>query len=359
MARVLWVSRETPDRHGSGGQRRQYHQIRALHALGHDLTVLAPRSAQDDTTIRQICHVRRPRIYIRGRRNYPALALMYRLISLADWDAIVVVHDDSASLLPPRTRLRAPVLLDMHNVMSAWHLRTGKEEEFRIARDREARALRNVDAVSTCSVVECERLVAVHPSVAGRTFPALLGVDPEEWPDVEFDRAQQLVALFGTWNWDPNAAGLDWFCREVWPPLHAALPRARVLVAGSGVGTTLPAGVEFVGRVSDLAAFAARATVVAVPVVDGVGASVKFAEALASGAHVVATPDGANGFAHSPAFVSSDPGHWVQWISDRLLSRESEPAPAPGRDFALRELTWARAAEPIDEWLRLVSVSPS
>ena len=33
-ARVLWLSNETPDRHGQGGQRRQYFQIAALVAAG-------------------------------------------------------------------------------------------------------------------------------------------------------------------------------------------------------------------------------------------------------------------------------------------------------------------------------------
>lgn len=353
MARVLWLSLETPDKHGSGGQRRQYHQVRALRELGHELTVLVPRSAQDDSSIRDVCPVLRPRIAVRGRRLYPAIERMHRVIADRWWDAIIVVHDDSASLLPRRRALHAPVLLDMQNVMSEWHLRTGKVEEFRSASARETYAISRAHAVSTCSVAECERLVAIHPEAVGRSFPALLGVDPAEWPEVTFERAEPLVALFGTWSWDPNAAGLAWFCSDVWPTVRDILPSARALVAGSGVTAgLLPDGMEFAGRVPDLSAFAARATVVAVPVVDGVGASVKFAEALATGAYVVATPDGASAFEDSPAFVSSDPEQWAHWIIKRLINRQRERVPSTGRTFALQELTWDRAVLPIDGWLQ-------
>jgi len=276
------------------------------------------------------------------------------LISAPTWDAIVVAHCESWWLVPPPERIVAPVLLDVHNVMSHWHLDAGRDAEARLAFEEEARAISRAQAVTTCSDVELRRLVELHPPSVDKTFVAPLGVDPTEWPDLAFDRARPIVALFGSWSWRPNDMGLKWFLREVWPLVRGRVPDAVAFVAGTGieVGEQWPEGAQYVGRVRDLAAFVASATVVAVPVWEGVGASVKYAEALASGASVIATPDGANAFENTPAFVATQAEEWATWIVERLRLRSVERAPADARSFALRELTWDRAVAPIDLWFR-------
>lgn len=352
MARVLWVSMETPSREGQGGQRRQFHQINALRERGHDITVLIPASVQSDASIRTIVPVIRPRLHVLGRPSRRRRDRMHRTIRSPRWDAIVLSHHESAWLVP--THLRTPLLVDVHNVMSHWHGRAGRAEEAELSRAAEAHALELADAVMTCSELETRRLVEVHPAMAARAFSAPLGIDPAEWPDREFSRSEARVALFGTWSWHPNRLGLEWFVREVWPLVTARVPDARGLVAGTGVddASAWPPGIDFVGRVADLAGFTASAAVAAVPVRDGVGASVKFAEALATGASVIATVDGANAFDDPPAFVSDDARAWADWIADRLDRRTVEPTPSAARAIALRRMTWDAAVAPIDAWLR-------
>lgn len=352
MARVLWVSSETPSRDGQGGQRRQFHQINSLVRRGHDVTVLVPTSPQDDRSLRGLVPVIRPRLEVLGRPSRRRVLRMRRMIAAGDWDAIVLSHDESAWLLPEG--LTTPVLLDLHNVTSHWHLTADRVEQARRAQTAEARALSLAAAVTTCSAVETRRLLAVHPEVADRAFTAPLGVDPAEWPDRGFARDAPRVVLFGSWSWHPNRVGLEWFVETVWPLVLARFPDARAVVAGTGVddASSWATGIDFVGRVDDLADLTAGATVVAVPVFDGIGASVKFAEALASGASVVATTDGSNAFDDPPAFVSDDATAWADWIADRLRRRGDEPAPAAARGVALEKLTWDAAVEPIDAWLR-------
>lgn len=358
MARVLWVSVETPDRNGQGGQRRQYHQISALVDRGQDITVLVPNSRQDDRSIRALVTVLRPRISVRGRVFKRWMNRLRVTIQSPEWDAIILSHHESAWLMPHRA-LATPVLVDIHNVMSAWHLAAGRLAEATAALEMESGAVRGATAVSTCSETELRRLVEMHPDAAGKAFAAPLGVDPAEWPAEGFDRSEPIVALFGSWDWRPNSLGLAWFLGEVWPAVREGAPDAVALVAGSGAGdvSEWPDGARFVGRVDDLARFAASATVVAVPVLEGVGASVKFAEALASGAAVAATPDGANAFDDPPAFVSADPTQWATWIIQRLQGRSTEPAPAASRGEALSHLTWDVAVEPIDSWLSSVDAA--
>lgn len=356
MASLLWVSAETPDRYGQGGQRRQYHQIRALTQLGHSVRVLALASAQSASSVKEVCEVRRARVAIK-RIYLPALERrLHKQINNDQSDVLIVSHIESCSMLPDDLRADRPSLLDVHNVTSDWFMRRGLREQAEVALVKERHALERFTVASTCSELETERLIYRHPAVKGRVFAAPLGVDPDEWPDIPRSRQDAIVALFGSWDWLPNELGLHWFVQEVWPLVVEACPQARALVAGSGVATQAnwPASVTYVGRVSSLAEFTAQATVVAVPVLMGVGASVKFAEALASGASVVATSDGASAFPTSPAFISDDAESWAQWIIDRLIRRGQEEVPAPTREYALRDLNWASAVRPINAWLQSV-----
>jgi hypothetical protein len=360
VARIVWVSLETPDRNGQGGQRRQYHQIRALLGRGHAITVFVPASAQDDRSIRELVPVIRPRLSIRGRPVKALVRRARRQLATSGWDAVVVSHHESWWLLPERLSGSAPVLLDVHNVLSYWHRAADRDTAANAALIEEGAAIRAATVVTTCSELERRRLSEMHPEFAAKLFAAPLGVDPLEWPDEEFVRFEPIVAMFGSWGWRPNALGLTWFLAEVWPRVRVQYPDAKALVAGSGVtgAEGWPDGAHYVGRVIDLAAFAASSTVLAVPVLEGVGASVKFAEALASGGAVVATPDGSNAFDAPPAFISADPVEWADWIAARLRKRSIEPAPALSRAIALRDLTWHEAVAPIDAWLKTLAVPP-
>ena len=349
---VLWLSVEVPDRFGQGGQRRQYHQIAALRERGWRIVVVSPAGPQDDSSIAELTEVVRPRLHVKGRAVPGAARRLARRVRGGGWDAIVLSHQDSVWLLPEDPG--APVLLDVHNAMSSWLLSRGLPEQAAPHRRLEARAIARADGVTTCSDAERIRLIEQHPDAAGRVFAAPLGIDPAEWPDREYSRSAPLVALFGGWAWEPNRRGLDWFIGEVWPRLADLVPDAECRIAGTGVdaSTALPAGVVFAGKVPSLADFTAQATVVAVPVIDGVGAAMKFTEALASGAAVIATPDAASAFPDAQAQVSADPDAWAAWIAARLAHRDTESVPAAARAQVLAERTWSACVAPVDAWLR-------
>lgn len=352
--RVLWVSVELPDRDGGGGQRRQFHQISALRELGHKITVLSPASGRTPRSLRSLVPVMRPLLHLRGRDLPGARRRLHRVIADSRWDAIIVSHHGSAWMLPPDTSAR--VLVDLHNVTSHWHARAGRLLDAERSFAEEVVALRAAEAVCTCSDIESQRLRENHPDFPGPVFTAPLGVAADEWPPIPFTRQRALIALFGGWRWAPNREGLMWFLTEVWPIVLEAVPDAECEVAGSGIPSPLPERVRAMGRVDDLALFTSEATVVATPVLDGVGAPLKFAEALASGAAVIATPDAASAFPPSPLspralHVTADAAGWAEWIIERLRSRKTEPAPAAGRQYALETLSWRRAVAPIDAWL--------
>ena len=92
----------------------------------------------------------------------------------------------------------------------------------------------------------------------------------------------------------------------------------RCEVAGSDAQTSVGQGVVHVGRVPSVPEFLSDAHVVAVPVRQGVGAPVKYMEAIASGVPVIATCDGVSITRPGLATVSDDPEPWVSFFRQVL-----------------------------------------
>ncbi len=116
------------------------------------------------------------------------------------------------------------------------------------------------------------------------------------------------AALIGTWTWQPNRIGLDWFLEKVAPHLR---PDFRVRIAGrmpSGVASTHP-GVEFVGRVPDARAFVRGAAVIPLISTAGSGVQLKTIETFELGLPSVATSRSLRGIDHRPVncVVTDDP----------------------------------------------------
>ncbi|RWB68686.1 glycosyltransferase family 4 protein [Mesorhizobium sp.] len=116
------------------------------------------------------------------------------------------------------------------------------------------------------------------------------------------------AALIGTWTWQPNRIGLDWFLAKVVPHLR---PDFRLRIAGnmpSGIVSTHP-GVEFVGRVPDAQAFVRGAAVIPLISTAGSGVQLKTIETFELGLPSVATSRSLRGIGYRPdnCMVTDDP----------------------------------------------------
>jgi len=121
------------------------------------------------------------------------------------------------------------------------------------------------------------------------------------------------AALIGTWTWQPNRIGLDWFLDKVVPHLR---PDFRIRIAGSmpsGVTSAHP-GVEFVGRVPDAQAFVRAAAVVPLISTAGSGVQLKTIETFELGLPSVATSRSLRGIGNRPAncIVTDDPASFAR-----------------------------------------------
>jgi Glycosyl transferases group 1 len=130
--------------------------------------------------------------------------------------------------------------------------------------------------------------------------------------EIEFD-----AGLIGTWTWQPNRVGLEWFIREVAPHLPVGF---KVAVAGS-LPDGLPAApgcVEFLGRVPDAKAFVRSCAVVPLIARGGTGVQLKTIETFELGLPSVATSSSLRGIESRPenCMVADDPEEFAKALID-------------------------------------------
>lgn len=143
------------------------------------------------------------------------------------------------------------------------------------------------------------------------------------------------ATLIGTWTWQPNRIGLEWFLNEVTP----WLPRNfRTRIAGAmPANLPRPEGVEFVGRVPDAVAFVRSGAVVPLIARAGTGVQLKTIEAFEQGLPCVATSRSLRGIAHLPqnCTVADDPATFAAELAAMAADRVAD---VDGRAFHRAQL---------------------
>lgn len=139
------------------------------------------------------------------------------------------------------------------------------------------------------------------------------------------------AALIGTWTWQPNRIGLEWFLEAVVPNLP---PDFTVRIAGktpSDISSPHP-GVKFVGFVPDATDFVRSARVIPLASRAGTGVQLKTIETFELGLPSVATTRSLRGIANVPdnCVVADDPKEFAR----ALVEAARNPKPdADGRVF--------------------------
>ncbi len=104
-----------------------------------------------------------------------------------------------------------------------------------------------------------------------------------------------------------NYRAIDEFLQTGWPPVRAAVPDARFVIAGAEppphLASILAAGVEVTGFVGDLNAVYRDASCFVAPLTSGAGVKFKVVQAMAWGLPVVGTPVAFEGLPDSPGVV--------------------------------------------------------
>jgi glycosyltransferase involved in cell wall biosynthesis len=275
--------------------------------------------------------------------NASMRALLERHLKTEVYDVVYVGHLGMAAYLATARRLAptARFILEEHNV--EWEIFNRLAPSLRLALRQagrwEARALKRY---------ECRVLRAVHSVIAisdsdARAFHELAGTTATVVPTyiepasarVEGTQAPAL-AYAGLLAWQPNAQGLDWFCRDVWPLVRRRVPEATLTIAGPGLrrasdgslaippNWALP-GVTTVGYVDDLEQVYRNSIAMIAPIIGGSGVRMKLLESMRAGMPTVTTTDGAAGLAVEDGremFIADDPARFAECVAHLLCDVE-------------------------------------
>jgi len=340
--RILHLTPELPCwPGGTGGATRQFHLLRRLVELGHQVTVVAPLPAGDERRRAQLAEagiqlraadrpasrareaalalVREPSLAVKALER-PVLAwqvsvfwTMLRPLALDEIresrpDIVTIEHDNAAHWVGDLPA-DIPTALVLQNVGRHYYdsrqrsARGVRRAWFALEKRRFAKHDRHwltryatLIAVSDRDAEELRGLLSVPVEVVPN------GVTSDELTPRPPSRERETLLFTGTLSHPPNAEGIRWFADEVWPRVQRRRADARLLVVGRDAPASVLRlddrdGIEVVGAVPDMAPYFDRATVVVVPLHSGGGTRLKILEAFACERAVASTAIGCEGLA--------------------------------------------------------------
>lgn len=176
--------------------------------------------------------------------------------------------------------------------------------------------------------------------------------DPENVPVIERTAQARRVTFVGGLHYPPNAQGVLWFAKEIFPQVLQAVPDAVFTVIGRQPPAQLStlsipsANLDVTGYVADLNPLLSETAVSVVPLLAGGGMRVKILEAWSWGIPVVSTSVGAEGMvmhAGENIAIADTPTSFaqatIQLLQDPARAQQIGQA---GRQMVMEKYNWQK-----------------
>jgi glycosyltransferase involved in cell wall biosynthesis len=224
----------------------------------------------------------------------------------------------------------------------------------------------DADRVLTLTPEGRDELLAIRGDLDISVVPH--GVDVDSFKPVQRPEGPPTIMFLGNYPHDPNRDAFMFFAEKAWPRVLKEVPGAKFLVVGRGPTPDMlevakaDGSIEITGQVDDVRPYFARSDVFVCPVRMGGGFRGKVLEAMAMAIPVVSTPLGAEGLpardgenmllAETAEALAEAT---VKLLGDKELSSKLGTA---GRDLVVRNYSWQRGVEILEEVLEEVVGKP-
>lgn len=352
--RILFLTQIIPYPPDAGPRVKTWHVLRYLAAQGHEVTLVSfvrPEEEQYVPVLRELCAavhtvpIRRSRLadvgywlrsHLSGRPfliERDDLSAMRRLLAgLAAQERFDAVHADQLGMaqfaLPFKNGASdSPVLVfDAHNAVwtiiermrlnAPWMLRIPAAVEARRVKQYEGWIVRQFD--HTLAVAEPDRRAlvdalqstALNGGINPKSRPIHvipIAVDTQALQPARRKAGSKNIVTLGTLHYPPNADGIRWFMKEVFPLVLEQEPDATLTVIGKNppedfarLAAQHAGRIEITGYVPDLDPYMDQAALMVVAVRAGGGMRVRILEAFARAMPVVTTTVGLEGIEALP-----------------------------------------------------------
>lgn len=344
--RILFLTQIIPYPPNAGPRVKTWHLLRYLSECGYDVTLASfvrPEEEEYVPVLREVCtavhtvHMHRSRVADIGywlkshltRRPFlierDDLAGMRRLVRrLLGAEIFDVVHADQLTMtqfaldvnrLEPEKR--PFIIFDAHN--ATWTIWERMRENapsflkpvYRIEENRikqyEGMLVAAFD--HTMVVIDPDRdalLEGVEPdkrsALARRISSIPIAIDAQKLQPIWRKPGSHNIMTLGTLSYPPNADGIRWFMREVFPLIQQQVPDVTLTVVGKNppadfqqMAAQSQGMIEVTGFVPELQPYMEAAAILVVPVRAGSGMRVRLLEAFALAMPTVTTTIGLEG----------------------------------------------------------------
>ncbi len=283
------------------------------------------------------------------------LKALLELLEQNNYDTVVVDRTVPLVFIPHIRQKASRLIFFAHNVESDLIkdfilqgqsgvkriLKTPLWIEYWFAKSFEKQVLNMFDNVYSISLADAEKFrswgvekVQVYP-------PAFFEAKSLPVKSLAAERKlKPYVKLLSNFKWYPNAEGILWFAKKVWPLVLRRVPDAKLLLGGKsfapGVARKLLeiSGIELLGYIppEEVDSFYADAALSIAPILSGSGLKIKVLRALQYGIPLVATTKSLNGFSRDLLALiphSDQPDVFAEEIIKLLKS--------PNKRFKLRQ----------------------
>jgi glycosyltransferase involved in cell wall biosynthesis len=389
---ILFLTQILPYPPTSGPKVKTWHVLRYLSRKGHRITLASfvrPEELPYLDAVKQICvdvhavPVKRSRVadvgyllrsQITGRPflvERDDLSEMRTLVDhIARTESVDVIHADQLTMtqfaLPyAGNPERKPALIfDAHNAVWTitermqenlpFYLRLPVALETRRIKRYEGRIVRDFDA--TLAVTEPDLLAltrAVGDGWSGKLPVSVIpiAVDTREIRPVARQEGSLNILTMGTLYYPPNADGIRWFVREIFPYVREKVPGVQLTIVGKNpppdfwrLAEEKNSGIVVTGFVPDLDPYFAQSALMVVPVRAGGGMRVRILEAFARAMPVVTTTVGLEGIQAQPGrdvLVEDEPKAFANAVT-RLLNDKAlqDQLSVNSRRLAVEKYDW-------------------